>query len=153
MWWKEQRTQNEDKQDGVLILPMWPGEGNGNPLQCSCLENPRDGGAWWAAVYGVAQSWTRLKRLSSSMWPGTSYLISLGAYSFNIKVTMLFEWPRRTLYLGYSLIPFRTECTELPILYTRSGSEYLGFFKWRSKILSIKQGSQREVILMPWWPM
>ena len=37
------------------------GEGNGNPLQCSCLENPRDSGAWWAAVYGVAQSWTRLK--------------------------------------------------------------------------------------------
>ena len=37
------------------------GEGNGNPLQCSCLENPRDGGAWWAAVYGIAQSWTQLK--------------------------------------------------------------------------------------------
>ena len=42
------------------------GEGNGNPLQCSCLENPRDGEAWWAAVYGIAQSRTRLKRLSSS---------------------------------------------------------------------------------------
>ena len=42
------------------------GEGNGNPLQCSCLENPRDGGAWWAAVYEVTQSLTRLKRLSSS---------------------------------------------------------------------------------------
>ena len=42
------------------------GEGNGNLLQCSCLENPRDGGAYWAAVYGVAQSRTRLKRLSSS---------------------------------------------------------------------------------------
>ena len=41
-------------------------EGNGNPLQCSCLENPRDGGAWWDAVYGVAQSCTRLNRLSSS---------------------------------------------------------------------------------------
>ena len=41
-------------------------EGNGNPFQCSCLENPRDGGAWWAAVYGVAQSRTRLKWLSSS---------------------------------------------------------------------------------------
>ena len=40
------------------------GEGNGNLLQCSCLENPRDGGAWWAAVYGVTQSWTRLKSLS-----------------------------------------------------------------------------------------
>ena len=42
------------------------GEGNGNPLQHSCLENPRDGGAWWAAIYGVTQSRTRLKRLSSS---------------------------------------------------------------------------------------
>ena len=37
------------------------GEGNGNPLQCSCLENPRDGGAWWVAIYGVIQSWTQLK--------------------------------------------------------------------------------------------
>ena len=44
------------------------GEGNGNPLQCSCLENPGEGGAWWAAVYGVAQSQTRLKRLSSSKY-------------------------------------------------------------------------------------
>ena len=42
------------------------GEGNGNPLQCSCLENPRDGRAWWAAISGVAQSRTRLKRLSSN---------------------------------------------------------------------------------------
>ena len=40
------------------------GEGNGNPLQCSCLENPMAKGAWWATVHGVAQSWTRLKRLS-----------------------------------------------------------------------------------------
>ena len=42
------------------------GEGNGTPLQYSCLENPRDDGAWWAAFYGVAQSWTRLKQLSST---------------------------------------------------------------------------------------
>ena len=49
------------------------GEGNGNPLQCSCLENPRDGGAWWAAIYGVAQSWTRLKRLSSSSLAGIQW--------------------------------------------------------------------------------
>ena len=41
-------------------------KGNGNPLQCSCLENPRDGGAWWAAVYGVTQSRTRLKRLNNN---------------------------------------------------------------------------------------
>ena len=44
----------------------WIGEGNGSPLQCSCLENPKDGGVWWAAIYGVAQSWTQLKQLSSS---------------------------------------------------------------------------------------
>ena len=53
----------------LVLIPGWgwlPGEGNGNPLQCSCLENPRDGGAWWAAIYGVAQSQTWLKRLSNS---------------------------------------------------------------------------------------
>ena len=49
-------------------------EGNGSPLQCSCLENPRDRGAWWAAIYGVAQSQTRLKRLSS-----TSRSLTLGS--------------------------------------------------------------------------
>ena len=49
-----------------ICLGLSIGEGNGNPLQCACLENPRDGWAWWAAVYGVPQSRTRLKRLSSS---------------------------------------------------------------------------------------
>ena len=44
-----------------IYLYSKPGEGHGNPFQCSCLENPRDRGAWWAAVYGVAQSRTRLK--------------------------------------------------------------------------------------------
>ena len=51
------------------------GGGHGNPLQCSCLENPRDGGAWWAAVYGVAQSRTRLKQLSSSSSSSSVHLI------------------------------------------------------------------------------
>ena len=51
------------------------GEGNGNPLHCSCLENPRDGRAWWATVYGVAQSRTWLKRLSSST--STTNIITL----------------------------------------------------------------------------
>ena len=57
------------------------GEGNGNPLQCSCLENPRDGEAWWAAVYGVAQSRTRLKQLSSS----SSRLLNLHTFSFLLR--------------------------------------------------------------------
>ena len=50
-----------------MCIYVYIGEGNGNPLQCSCLENPRDRGAWWAAVCGVAQSRTGLKRLSSSV--------------------------------------------------------------------------------------
>ena len=50
----------------LSILLSCIGEGNGNPLQCSCMEKPRDGGAWWAAVYGLAQSRTRWKWLSSS---------------------------------------------------------------------------------------
>ena len=62
------------------------GEGNGNPLQCSCLENPRDGGASWAAVYGVAQSRTRLKWLSSS--------------SSSIH-TMKEEWSRPDIYIYF----------------------------------------------------
>ena len=66
---------------------LYIGEGNGNPLQCSCLENPRDRGAWWAAVSGVAQSWTRLKRLSSSssrVYKSISQFISLH-YDFKEK--------------------------------------------------------------------
>ena len=57
LWWFENLWH---------LLACCIGEGNGNPLQCSCLENPRDRGAWWAAVYGVAQSQTWLKRHSSS---------------------------------------------------------------------------------------
>ena len=91
--WRAQMTFHSVPRNGCLLLNPWfsslsaleklsqltcflinfywslaalHGEGNGNPLQCSCLENPRDGGAWWAAVYGVAQSQTRLKQLSSS---------------------------------------------------------------------------------------
>ena len=66
--------------DFTLFSLSCIGEGNGNPLQCSCLGNPRDGGAWWAAVYGVTQSQTPLKWLSSGSssydeqesWPETA---------------------------------------------------------------------------------
>ena len=80
------------------------GEGNGNPLRCSCLENPRDGGAWWAAVYGVAQSRTRLKRFSSSssnrhlqlliseFWSG-DYLMFV-----RIRRVMAPEWSTKLMY-------------------------------------------------------
>ena len=65
-WGREESDTTERIHFHFHFSPSCIGEGNGNPLQCSCLEKPRDGGAWWAAVYGVAQSRTRLKRLSSS---------------------------------------------------------------------------------------
>ena len=60
------------------------GERNGNPLQCSCLENSRDGGAWWAAVYGVAQSRTRLKRLSSSSSSKIIGVVTFSSFYFHV---------------------------------------------------------------------
>ena len=74
------------------------GEGNGNPLQCSCLENPRDGGAWWAAVYGVAQSRTLLKQLSSS----SSSNVFLRIVNLKYALDFIFKAQSRT-YLRYSL--------------------------------------------------
>ena len=67
------------------------GEGNGNPLQCSCLENPRDGGAWWAAVSEVAQSRTRLKRLSSS----SSNVTNVNNFLNFIIVIFFIPWTAR----------------------------------------------------------
>ena len=73
------------------------GEGNGNPLQCSCLMNPRDGGAWWAAVYGVTQSQTQLKRLSSSSSSGTRARLQ----NPSILASESCSWPLRCIsWLG-----------------------------------------------------
>ena len=79
----------------------WIGEGNGNPLQCSCLENPRDSGAWWAADCGVTQSRTRLKRLSSSS--GGSSSSSSSSYSQSlIQVPSGSSWMiRRCLWASH----------------------------------------------------
>ena len=80
------------------------GEGNGNPLLCSCLENPRNGGAWWAAVYGVAQSRTRLKRLSSSSRWWCHLVASLQIckrphlFKFSISGSNIFIFPFPTLF-------------------------------------------------------
>ena len=75
------------------------GEGNGNPLQCSCLENPRDGGAWRAAVYGVTESWTRLKRLSSSSRDHSSIPDQRNCPA-NMQND---EWKKRLLFEAFSL--------------------------------------------------
>ena len=84
------------------------GEGNGNPLQCSCLENPRDRGAWWAAVYGVTQSWTRLRWLSSSRDP---HVLRLADYCWTLPLikydSLYYNWTMSCTFahcLLYSLI-------------------------------------------------
>ena len=94
------------------------GAGNGNPLQCSCLENPRDGRAWWAAVHGVAQSWTRLKRLSSSSnsyrlgkWP---QIRSRGSFMSQNQV--------RTLFPGLCMLMFKSGPSWLTLM--ASGYQY-----------------------------
>ena len=76
------------------------GEGNGDPLQYSCLKNPRDGGAWWADVYGVTQREARLKRLSSSSsksgdlkWINNGYKSNSPGYGKSKKVVRLFLAP------------------------------------------------------------
>ena len=80
---------------------------SGNPLQCSCLENPRDRGAWWAAVYGVAQSWTRLKRLSSS-----SRLLSLFSAKYNTCYSYHLFWFTR-YQDGDGCLPWGTSLWDL----------------------------------------
>ena len=87
-------------------------KGNGNPLQCSCLENPRDGGAWWAAVCGVTQSQTRLKRLSSSSNSSSLKLPSYLCLNLVSQVASLFEW----CYFSYYFFPFKKLLVSLLVL-------------------------------------
>ena len=86
------------------------GEGNGNPLQCSCLENPRDREAWWAAVYGVAQSRTRLKRLSSSSCSSSSYVLIYLRILIHVPILFQILFPFRLLH----------NLSRGPVLYGRS---------------------------------
>ena len=81
LWSREESDTTEWLHFHFLLSCI--GEGNGHPLQCSCLENPMDREAWWAAVHGVAQSWTQLKWLSSSIY----------YYCYAIIITMIsYRW-------------------------------------------------------------
>ena len=79
-------------------------EGKGNPLQCSCLENPRDGGAWWAAVYGVAQSRTQLKRLSSSSSNVFCHGGSSNLFTLEWILILGMGWPFFTCHASQAMI-------------------------------------------------
>ena len=95
------------------------GEGNGNPLQCSCLENPRDRGAWWAGVYGVAQNRTQLKRLSSS----SAYYIS-GTFISTSQLLVHLTLPiiLSGSYIIISIYRWRIEFPSGQITCSRQGS-------------------------------
>ena len=96
------------------------GEGNDNPLQCSCLENPRDGGAWWAAVYGVAQRWTRLKQLSSS----SSQCRGNKSHRFDPWVGKI-PW-RRAMATHFSVLAWEIPWTEKPDRLPSMSSQRVG---------------------------
>jgi len=104
------------------------GEGNGNPLQCSCLENPRDRGAWQAAVYGVAQSRTQLKRLSSSSsmskYSRLTFLSFIFLYIQKAVIIYVCNLMRlkinthhETVITIYAIKPSMTSRTFLPLYY------------------------------------
>ena len=132
------------------------GESNGTPLQCSCLENPRDGGAWWAAVYGVSQSRTRLKRLSSSSsWEELCLLRHRRASTWNSRVSFSADrssvslrlpgfWPQGGQH-GAASTPGRLLTTQA----TRggkgeeNGEVWRGVFVWMTAVLSRSRGIWR----------
>ena len=121
------------------------GEGNGNPFQCSCLENPRDGGAWWAVVYGVAQSLTRPKRLSSSssmfiesVMPSSHLILCrplLPSIFSNIRVfssesALRIRWPKYWSF-SFSISP---------------SNEYSGLISFRMDWLQLLAGTLKSLL-------
>ena len=96
------------------------GERNGNPLQCSCLENPRDSGAWWAAVYGVAQSQTRLKWLSSS----SSSSLWKTRNPWNSTKVILQPWNQKTIASWQESDDKPRQCVEKKRHYSANKGPY-----------------------------
>ena len=94
--WGRKESETTERLHFHFSLPCI-GEGNGNPLRSSCLVNPRDGGAWWAAVYGVAQSRTWLKRLSSSS-ASLQYTLSNGMEQLTHCYSQQLGWSLRALF-------------------------------------------------------
>ena len=127
----ESRRVRHDWATSLSLFTFMHGEGNGNALQYSCLENPRDGEAWWAAFYGVAQSRTRLKRLSSSS--GSSSPKSLSEFlliqqptPLVLDIIFLVEDPRTTVKNRFS-----THCVDQRIIWKNT---YCFFYHLKKKV-------------------
>ena len=101
------------------------GKGNGNPLQCSCLENPRDGGAWWAAVYGVTQSRTQLKRLSRSS--SSRHHLSLGTKKTEYVLHRIrIRWEERDEQYQHHMVKVRIDTSQDIIEANSWNGKFLG---------------------------
>ena len=111
------------------------GEGKGNPLQCSCLENPRDGGAWWAAVYGVAQSQTRLKCLGRQA----------GSAALHRRSERASSWTTGKRPEGW-----RGSMKQVRVTGTKTGEEADGAGSWKA---SEALGRSLVSIQDPWEPI
>ena len=120
------------------------GEGHGNPLQCSCLENPRDGGAWWAAVYGVAQNRKRLKWLSSSS--SQFWLKSPGQY-YLTGINRIFTWNplshSTSHYLSFQVLVLCINFFLLDLSVSKIQWQVFScdfWLEWFQKIIIVEQG-------------
>ena len=140
----------------LFIFMHW--RRNGNPLQCSCLENPRDGGAWWAAVYGVAQSRTRLKRFSSSILFLSKYvpfhtvhgILKARILKFAIPIS---SGPRsvRTLHHDLSILGGPTWHGSL-FHWVRQGCDPCDQFGWFSVIVIFTlMDKDKSLMEASWW--
>ena len=128
------------------MLVSGVGEGNGTPLQCSCLENPRDGGAWWAAVDGVAQSRARLKRLSSS---SSSFRCTAKWISYTCIHSFLDSFPieASTEYWEESPVLYSGSLTLTNVMYS---SGYMGLPQWlKGKESSCNAGATGDAGSIP----
>ena len=102
--WGRQQSDTTEQLHFLFSLSCI-GEGNGNPLQCACLENPRDRGAWWAAVYGITQSWTRLKWLSISVLSHFSHIWPLILWTVVWQAPLSMGFSRQEFWSGFSCPP------------------------------------------------
>ena len=133
------------------LCVIYIGAGNGNPLQCSCLENPRDGGAWWAAVYGVAQSRARLKWCSNS---SSSFQFSGSVTSDSLRPHGLQQarppCPSPTPGVYSDSSPFSQWChptnssSVVPFSSCLNLFQHQGLFQWVSSLHQVATGVQHQ---------
>ena len=135
-----------------LSMYACTGEGNGDPLQYSCLENPRDRGAWWAAIYGVEQSWTRLKRLSSSssnLCVPKFYLFSLSPWRSILLCAVL------SVFLRGGWTCYRTQvqlfAAQKPIIRGQVPIEKKGDLTRKVDNLDSNPETNPKDPAQPWW--